>query len=396
MIYDFDTLLDKKGMGNMKYINTPLIIKEKGIISYSGAEMEFITAPSIEKALKAFVEKGCYGFTVCDDLYLNTVSRWLKSQRDFYTEKDWIVPTHGTIFSLSTAIRAFTKEGEGIIVSPPVYHRYKQAAERLGRKTVYNDLIEKDCIYTIDFNDLEEKFKDKNNRLYVLCNPHNPISKVWKKEDLENIAYLSKKYGIVVFSDEIFAEVVFNGNTVLPYSSVKNAADNAIVATSLGKAFSFTGVNHANIIIPNNDLRAHFITQRNRDHYGSIDPMLYAAIQGAYSEEGALWKDKMVEYVEENGKLFIDFFNNNFPYIKISPYEGTYAIWVDWRNLSMDSKTLDSFLINKAYLHTDSGEDYGTSGAFTRLSVAVPKNEIYKSLDYLYPALKKVPYNKNI
>ncbi len=387
MNYDFDSLIDKNKIGNMKYNCIPKNILNKGLSSYSGAEMDFPTAPSIIKSLEDFIKKGCFGFTLCDDYYLEKVKKWMEKERNYFIEKSWIVPTHGTIFSLSTTIRALTSIGDGVIISPPIYHRYEQAVNRLERKIVYNHLIEQNGIYSIDFNDLETIFKKSNNKIYILCNPHNPISKVWNKEDLDKIAFLAKKYNVIVFSDEIFAEVTYNNYNMIPFSDIKNAKDISIVSTSLGKTFSLTGVNHANIIIPNEDLRKKFINQRDSDHYGSIDPFLYFAIKGAYSKDGASWKNEMVKYVEENGKLFIDFFKENFPEILVSPYEGTYAIWVNWKSLNLSDYELENFLTNKSYLHVDMGREYGGHPYNTRLSVALPRNLINKNLNYLYDSL---------
>ncbi|MBF4693437.1 MalY/PatB family protein [Fusibacter ferrireducens] len=390
MNYDFDSRVNRKHMGNLKETLCPPHIKALDLLGYSGAEMEFKTAPSVIKAMTDCVQNGLMGFTLCDDQYRNAVCWWMATQRDFHVEKEWVVPTNGTIFSVATVIRMLTDIGEGIIVSPPIYYRYEQAATRLGRKTHYNALIESEGKYSIDFDDLEQKMADPKNKLYILCNPHNPTGKVWDKRALEQLSTLANKYNVVVYSDEIFGEITFDDHRCIPYSEIKGARRHAIVATSLGKTFNFTGVNHANMIILDEQLRANFIKQRDADHFGSIDPVLYAALLGAYSEEGADWKNAMVAHLKACGEMIFTFFNKYLPQVKISPLEGSFVIWIDWRGLNLGDEDLNQFLVNEAYLELDQGSDYGQYYCgFTRMSIAVPKKDLKKSLDLLLKAAEK-------
>ena len=387
-MFNFDNCVNKAETGNLKYFLTPDTLKRDGIVSYSGAEMEFKTAPSIIASLSDFVSRGAYGFTLCDDKYRSCVAKWMKTQRNFSIEKEWIISTLGTIFSVATTIRLLTKPNEGIIVSPPVYYRYEQAANRLGRKTVYNYLKNNGGKYSIDFENLDELMSKPENKLYILCNPHNPISKVWNKEDLERLAEIANKHGVIIFSDEIFGEVTFGKNTCIPFCTVKGG-EKAIVCTSLGKTFNFTGVNHANVIIKDDELRKCFINQRNADHYGSVDPFFYAAINGAYTDEGAKWKDEMVSHVEECFRLIVNFFNLHLPDVIISPLEGTYVIWLDWRKHFNTDESLMEFLKTEASLYTDLGSEYGSEEGFTRLSIAVPFKDLNRSLELLLEAGRK-------
>ncbi|GAU76275.1 MalY/PatB family protein [Fusibacter sp. 3D3] len=397
MNYNFDTRVDRSSIGNLKETLCPRHIRDMDIIGYSGAEMEFKTAPSVIEAMTACVQNGLMGFTLCDARYREAVCWWMETQRNFQIEKDWIVPTHGTIFSVATVIRMLTRENEGIIVSPPIYYRYEQAATRLNRKTHYNWLIEKEGKYFLDFDDLEEKMSDPKNKLYILCNPHNPTGKVWCKADLEHLAVLANKYDVIVYSDEIFGEIVFDAHKCIPYSEVEGARKHAIVATSLGKTFNFTGVNHANMIIENEKLREAFINQRDADHFGSIDPVLYAALLGAYSEAGANWKNAMVSHVKACGEMISTFFSEFLPKVKISPLEGSFVIWIDWRALNLEGEALRHFLVDEAYLELDQGKDYGEKYCgFSRMSIAVPKKDLRKSLDLLLKASEKRGFTSKV
>lgn len=384
MRFDFDTLVDRKSIGNMKYIVSADQIKDNGIVSYAGAEMDFKTAPVIINSLKERVENGLFGFTIADDKYYNSIIWWMKNQRNWNVQKETIVPTYGTIHSVATAIRAFTEEGNGIIVQPPVYNRYEQAVKRLNRKTVYNPLIYKEGLYTMDFINLENCMMDKNNKIMVLCNPHNPVGRVWKRSELEEVAFLAKKYNIIVFSDEIFADVIFDNNKVIPYSLINLASENCIVSTALGKTFNLTGFNNANMIIPNKDIKEKFVKQRNADHFGSIDPLVYTSLCAAYSEEGARWVKDMIEYVQININYIIDFFEKHFPMVKVINPEGTFTVWIDWNKTNLTKEELDIFLSNEALLELDSGENYGIEGnGFKRMNIATPFGQIVNSLQLL-------------
>jgi len=388
--FEFDKLINRYNIGNLKDITLLDNIRKAGMISFASAEMDFKTAPCVIEAVVRRAKNGLFGYTLQDKQYNDAIVWWFKTVRGWDIDSSWIVPTLGTIKSVATAIRLTTKEGEGIIVQPPVYYRYEQAATRNNRKMVYNPLIYDNGKYRIDFDNLEKCMADPNNKLLVICNPHNPISKVWPKEDLERIAYLSKKYEVVVFSDEIFAEIVFDNNKVVPYASIEEGQEFAITSTSLGKSFNFTGVNNANLIIPNKKLREAFVKQRDADHYGSIDPLVHAATLAAYTEDGLEWLSSMVSYVHDNIKYINKFFSENIKKAKIVPTEGTFVIWIDWRGLNIPDERLYEVLEQKALLQLEHGDEYGKEGAgFSRMSIATPRSYIVKALENLKAALEE-------
>ncbi|MDD3194093.1 MAG: aminotransferase class I/II-fold pyridoxal phosphate-dependent enzyme [Oscillospiraceae bacterium] len=388
--FDFDTLADRANIGCMKFLETPQAVRAAGLISFAGAEADFKTAPAIMEGMIRRARGGFLGYTVPDEAYRFTVCSWMKRERGWQVEPEWIVPTGGTIRSVATALRMTTEPGEGMIVQPPVYFRYKQAADRIGRKTVYNPLKRINGRYEMDFGDLERCMENPKNRLMVLCNPHNPIGQVWGPSDLAKVARLARQYGVTVFSDEIFAETVYNGHQVQPYSEAADATEHAMVSTSLGKAFSLTGVNFANLIIPDRELRERFIAQRNGDHYGSIEPMAHAAMMAAYTNEGAAWLHAMNGYVLENIQLVRNFLAAHLPRVSAFESEGAFILWIDWHGLGLPERQLHAFLEEEALFLTDRGEEYGPGGAgFTRMNMASPKAEIQKALDRLLATAKK-------
>lgn len=387
MRYDFDTLVERSGFGNMKGLETPEVLTRQGQISFRGAEMDFRTAPSVIAAIREAAERGLYGFTLQDEQYNSSVRWWMGHVRNWDVAPGAIVPTLGTIFALGTAIRAFTNAGDGVIVQEPTYHRYEMIIRSTGRVTVNNPLVETNGYYSMDFADLERRMSDPRNKLLALCNPHNPVGKVWDIRDLTRLAELANRYNVIVFSDEIFAEVTFDGHEVIPYCAVPGGEHHGIVCTSLGKAFNLTGVNHANALIPDTALRERFAQQRKADHFGSIDPFFYAALRAAYSPDGLDWLTQMKAYVYDNYALIREYLNTHLPMLTVSPLEGCFTIWIDFRVLGLDDGSLEQFLEREALFYLDPGTQYGAAGSgFCRMNIASPRSCIRKGLDGLLEA----------
>jgi len=382
--FDFDTPAVRKGTGSMKYAWLPDGWADEGLLTFSGAELDFKTAPCIIKALKERAENGLYGYTLSDEKYLDSITNWMKDVRKWDISKDWIVPTYGIIQALNCTIRAFTEPGDKVIIQNPTYHMYAKATLKNGREVSDNTLKYCNGHYEMDFDDLEKKMADPKAKLMVLCNPHNPIMEIWEKPELEKIAYLAQKYDVIVFSDEIFAEHSYIG-PMLSYGDVDNK--NAIVLTSLGKAFNFTGVSHGNAIIPGEEVREKFTLQRDIDHFGSIDPFVYASVIAAYSEEGKDWLKEFLDYSWKNGEILKDFFNKYFPSVTCSRQRGGTLVWVDLRSLGMTEDELHDFLLNEAKWQSDRGSIYGTGGeCFTRIELGTPRYNLVNALERLYQA----------
>lgn len=396
MKYDFDTLVNRQNSGNMKYRDTPEEVLQAGGISYSGAEMDFKTAPVIMEALAAKARNGLYGYTITDDEYINAMMHWMKTRRDFEIQREWIVPTYGTLQAMAAAIRAFSSEGEGVVIQPPVYLLYRKVIEHNHRQVVESPLLYEGGEYRMDFTSLEQVFARRDTKLMVLCNPHNPIGKVWPRDVLTRVAELAARYDVLVIIDEIFAEVVFNGHYTVPYLQIPGAEGHAIVTTSLGKVFNFTGFSHANVLIASESLRASFLRQREIDHYGSINPFMREALIAGY-RHGGEWVDEMLGYVQENIRLVCDFFQKYLPQITIPETQGTFLIWMDWNALGLSEEELHAFLRKEAALDLDCGSWFGTGGyGFTRMNLATPRKPLEQALERLKAASEQRGYTTMI
>ena len=240
----------------------------------------------------------------------------------------------------------------------------------------------------MDFEDLERKMADPNNKLLVLCNAHNPIGRVWPKKDLVRIAKLSAKYQKVVISDEIFGEMTFAGHKVIPYASIEEGRKYAITVTSLGKAFNFTGVNHAHVIIPDPELNKRFDRQKYADHYGSVGPFEYVSVLGAYSEEGRKWFEEVRAYIYQNGCYVREFLEKYIPEAHLFPIEGTTVCWIDWSFLGLKGKDLHDFFEKEALFEVETGEEYGGEdyASMTRMNLSSSKEQIADALNRVLAA----------
>ncbi len=271
----------------------------------------------------------------------------------------------------------------------PNYNRYNQAARRLKRGIVTVALCEdlEHGVYSIPWEKMEQVFAEPKNKLFVLCNPNNPTGHVYKKEELDRIAELSERYHVAVFSDEIFAELVYEGHEAIPYTKIAGPSAQAISCTSMGKVFSLTGVNHANVLIENEELRERYIEQRNADHFGSVDPMVYAGMVEAYSEEGKSWVLALREYIWKNYLLLAQFMKEELPEAVVIRPQGTFVVWVDYTAYEERWTELERLLHEDGVFIGDEGEEYFGKYTCVRYSIAVPRAELQKTLERVKKAL---------
>ncbi len=385
MAHDFETLA-QGSPASLYEACVPPGVRRLGNVSFLGAEPLYPVASVIREAVARMASNGRFGFTLTDDAYRGAVVRWMREARGFAAEPEWIVPTLGTIFSVAVAIRLLTVEGEGVIVTPPVYSRYEQAASRLNRRTVKCPLVLREGRYRMDFPSIGKAMARGDAKLFVLCNPHNPIGQIWDSGDLQRLAFLAGKHRVTVFSDEIFAENSLNGRVAPSYLSIPGAAGRCIVATSLGKAFGTTGFNHANMLIPDRPLREAFADRRTRDHYGSMDPVAYECLLAAYTPEGLDWLRESNRVIEGNMALVKAFFAQRLPQVPVHGGEGSYLLWMDWSRSFSSEEELTAFLYDEAGLHLDPGSHYGET-LRARMSLACPRHALEKALASLGRAL---------
>jgi cysteine-S-conjugate beta-lyase len=391
MLLEFDTKVDRIGLATIREETTPEDVEKAGLISLWGAEFEFKMPSFLIDAIKDWVDKGLVAYSYADDKYLSLVKDWMKLHRNWEIEEDFIVPTYGHTHSMGTICRAFSNPGDGVIGLGPVYHT-------TWKPVKLNDRIHIDCPllfdgenYSIDYEALEQIMAFPKNKILAFCNPQNPIAKVWGKEDLRKIAELAYKYDVIIYSDEIFADTVYEGVEMLTFSQVTDLPVKWIVGTSLGKTFSMTGIAQANMIIGDKALREAFVKQRDIDHYGSFNPLMRAAYFAGYTEQGSKWIKEMMQYCYEN-YLFVDqFVKNNISQMKVIKPEGTYILWIDCRGFGLESDEEYQQFFEKAKFICDFGTTYGGVPGFIRINLAEPRKELEK----VFQALKEYVRTNN-
>lgn len=384
MKYNFDKWASHIDNGNMKG-SWGADIPQGGVM-LSGAEMDYPLPEFITEAISDFARNGLYGFTLPDKDYKTSICSWMKLTRSWDVNPDHIVATLGTTFGLSTAIRAFTDVGDGVIIQHPSYGRFDRAVVRNSRKVISNPLIENNGVYFLDFADLEEKMAMPENKMLILVNPHNPTGKIFTESDLKKIAEMAVKYNVVVYSDEIFAETT-QGMRVVPYAEIDPVM--GISSTSLGKTFNLTGVNQANLVIPSDELREKYSKQKDIDHFGSIDPFFYTILKAAYTQQGREWVQQMNAHTKEMYSLLTEALKE-MPLITASPLEATFVAWLDCRRLGLTDKEIEHFFTEEALVWADWGEEYGPGGnGFVRMNIGTTTERMTTALENLKKAYKE-------
>ena len=381
--FDFETIADAADVD----LGNPF---DPGRTVMAGAQLHFKTAPCVSDALVRLSAAGLYGWTSSTlPGYLASIQNWMQEVRGWDIQRDWIVPSYGTLQAMSAAIRAFTGPEDGVIIQPPVYVLYDRVIRNTGRTKLCSPLRYENGRYAMDFDSLEAVMARPEARLMLLCNPHNPTMDCWERSDLERVAALAKRHGVLVVCDEIFAEHVYEGGPLTPYASLPEARDNCIVTTSIGKSFNFTGTSHANVIIPDPTLRRAYIRQRDADHYGSLSPFMYTAVRAAYTPDGKAWIDAMLAYVQDNFRLFHDFCAHCLPGAVICRHRAGTLVWVDLRPLGLDEDGIAA-LFARANIEVDLGSQYGAEGTgFVRLQLGMPRHELQGALDRLRTAVRE-------
>lgn len=385
MAFDFNSIPDRRNTGSFKWICTEKGNEFDGAFPFSTADMEWGTAPAIRKACADFAMNGYYCYTVSDEHYRKVVCDFMARRHGWSIQPEWIISTYGIVSAIHTCVRAFTKEGEGVIIQRPVYGHFEAAVTLNNRKAVNNALIIKNGKYEINFEELEEMCADPNNKLLILCSPHNPVGRVWDKEELERLAEIAIKHDITVVSDEIHFDITSKKHTVLA-TLCPEIASRTITCTAPSKTFNIAGLGTSNIIISDEKLRERFAGRIEKDGYECINAFGYPAIMAAYTECDE-WLDEMNAHLAENYKIFKEFVKNELPEVKQFELEGTYLVWLDVSSLGIPDEKIVEFFAKEAGIIVNSGGWFGDEGlGFIRLNIACPKEALEKAMS----GLKKV------
>lgn len=387
--YNFDTIINRKNTNSLKYDFAESRNYPKDVLPYWVADMDFKTPKEVTDALINRISHGIFGYTYYKDDYLDVVKKWFYNHYDYKIENDWIVTTPGVVFAIVTAINAFTEANDAVIIQQPVYYPFRTSIINNNRKLVVNSLVYKDNKYSIDFNDFEDKIIKNKVKLFILCNPHNPVGRVWTKEELTKLGDICLKHNVIVVSDEIHCDFVYHGYVHTPFASIKEEFANiTITCTSPSKTFNLAGLQISNIFIKNPSLRRKFKYQRNLTGYDEPNTLGLSACQAAYSY-GEPWLKELKAYLSENIRKTNEFINEHLNKVKLIKTEGTYLIWLDFSAYNLSDDELNNIIINKANLWLDKGSMFGIEGEqFQRINVACPWALLEKALINLKEAFK--------
>lgn len=390
MQYDFDTPIDRTHTWSIKHDFKKENGKADDILPLWVADMDFRSPDSVVEALKKAVDHGIFGYSRADESYFDAVAAWYQKRHHLTLQPEWMTCTPGIVFALSIAVRAFTQEGDAVLIQPPVYHPFSRAILRNKRTLVENPLVLKDGHYEMDLEDLEQKVLDEHVKLMILCNPHNPVGRVWTREELTSLADICLRHHVYVISDEIHGDFVWQGHEQTPYASIsEEACLHSMMCTAPSKTFNLAGMATSNLFIPDPEMRRKFrselldVGQENMNRLGLF------ACRAAY-EGGGEWLDQLIGYLAGNLALVRDFCKNRVPQIQLVEPEGTYLAWLDCRELGMTDDELMAFFSDEAKVWLDPGTHSGEQGSgFMRFNLGSSRSVIAQALDQIEAAWKK-------
>ena len=387
---DFDTVVDRRNTRCLKYDFAVRRGMPEDVLPLWVADMDFRTSSYVEDALVQRSKEAIFGYSEVQRPYFDIVKGWMERHHQWQVDEHWLVKTPGVVFALAMAVKAYTEPGEAVLIQSPVYYPFSEVIVDNERKLVSSDLKQDvSGHYYMDLEDLEEKIIKEKVRLLFLCNPHNPVGRVWTKEELTALGDICVKHGVIVVSDEIHADFVFEGKHQVFAAIKKEFEEITITCTSPSKTFNLAGLMISNIFIADRKLRHRFRKELDRAGISQLGVMGLVACEAAYSQ-GEVWYEKMHEYVKENIEYTREFVNTRLPGVKMGEHQGTYLVWLDFRGTGLGVEELEDLIIHKAKLWLDSGKIFGEKGkGFQRINVACPRATLTEALERIRKALEE-------
>lgn len=377
MKYDFDKTIDRRATNSYKWDSAP-----EGVLPMWVADMDFRTAPAIIDALQKRVAHGIFGYTRVPDAYYDAVTSWFSQRHGWDIDREWIIYTSGVVPAVSAVIKALTVPGDKVIVQTPVYNCFFSSIRNNGCEIVSNPLRRTADTYEMDFDALERCVADPRAKVMLLCNPHNPAGRVWTPDELTRLGNICLRNGVTVVADEIHCELVYQGFKYTPFASLSDAfLHRSVTCVSPSKAFNIAGLQIANIVAFDNDLRSRIDKAININEVCDVNPFGVAATIAAYNE-GEEWLNQLVDYLHGNYEAMAEFCRRELPEFHIMRLEGTYLVWMDCSSLGMPSDALEHALLDDARLWLNAGTMYGAEGeGYMRWNIACPRSVMLDGLN---------------
>jgi cystathionine beta-lyase len=386
--YDFDKVLLRTNTNSVKWSYIEEHTGNSEVLPLWVADMDFETVPEVKQELIKRAQHGIYGYTARSENYYKVIINWMKKRHNWDIQREWITHSSGVVGAIYNILYALTKEKDGIIIQPPVYHPFAKAVKETGRTLLLNPLYEEGGKYYIDFFGLKQILDTNPVSILLLCSPHNPVGKVFTKAELNELGQLCQQYGVLIISDEIHADFIFEPNKFVPFASLsKGFADMSITCTAPSKTFNLAGLSTSNIIIPNADLRNKYDNYCSKMNLKSFNIFGAIASEAAY-QYGEPWLTELLKYLEDNKNFAIDWINNTLPELTLIQPEGTYFLWVDFSSLGLTSGSLEDFLLKEAALWFNQGYIFGQEGeGYARINLACQRELLKEALKRLTKAI---------
>ena len=388
MKYDFDEIIERRGTGSVKYDLAEKKGMPEDILPLWVADMDFRMPPCVTEALIKRAQHGIFGYAEPGPAYFEAAAAWFRKRTGWEVRREWLVKMPGVVFAVATILRALTKEGDSVLIQEPVYYPFAECIKTNGRKKVINPLVFDGQGYHIDFQDFEEKIQKNNVTLFILCNPHNPVGRVYTEEELKRMGEICLRHHVLVLSDEIHQDFTYPGHKHIPFAMLRPEFESiSITCTAPTKTFNLAGLQISNIFVPDRELRHRVKDELWKTGFDESNIMGLVACEAAY-RGGEEWLGELLAYLRGNLDYLRAFLAERLPEIRLIEPEGTYLVWLDFKNLGLSEEALDEFLIQRAKLWLDAGTMFGEGGSgFQRINVACPKETLKKAMEQLETAI---------
>ena len=385
---NFDKIIDRRNTRCLKYDFAVERNMPADVLPLWVADMDFETSSYIEDAIIERAKHAIYGYSEVKTPYFDILKKWMQKHHDWDIQRKWLVKTPGVVFALAMAVKAYTEPGDAVLIQQPVYYPFSEVIKDNGRNVVSNTLyLGEDNRYHIDFEDFEQKIVDHKIKLFLLCNPHNPVGRVWTKEELTRLGDICVKHHVTVVSDEIHEDFIFKGKHQVFANIKKEYEEITVTCTAPSKTFNIASLMISNILIPNPELKRKFKHQMDAAGISQLNVLGLVACEAAY-EHGEEWYQEMKAYVKENIEFVKQYVEEQLPSVNMVEHEGTYLVWLDFRGTGLSVEELDDKIINQAKLWLDSGKIFGSCGeGFQRINVACPRKVLEEALERIKNAV---------
>jgi cystathionine beta-lyase len=382
-MFDFDQIISRSGTASEKWDGRLATFGRADVTPLWVADMDFAVLPAVTEALLARAQHPIYGYTLADDAVYESLINWLFQQHGWHVERDWIVLTPGVVPSIYAAVQALTQPHQGVIVQPPVYPPFFSAVGAHGRVLLENPLRYDGERYRMDVEQLEQ-CAQQGAKLLLLCSPHNPVGRVWQPDELASVLDVARRYQLVVFSDEIHADLIYAGYKHTPLATLAVEGDRVMTAVSPSKTFNLAGLGLSALIISDASIRREMVNAFAQLHIQALNPFSLTAYTAAY-QHGSAWRDALMSYLRDTRDAVISYLVQHVPKIRPIEPEGTYLMWLDCRALGMSDAALRDFFVRECGLGLNAGAAFGRPGSgFIRLNLASPRLIIMHALERMH------------